>query len=139
MDIITLAMAKPKVIDLAKYVVELTGGGIAAGGTLNDVVLYMFSNGGGSVAVTDNSSFWNDVNANRPLSFVIDTSDIFSGITITAEVNSITRGNGVPHAIEFSFPVQVQTWYKVTIVFGNNYNGTTQITVISEALTIPGA
>lgn len=139
MDMITLAMAKPKVIDLAKYEVDETPAGVSIGTTLNGVVLSLFSSGGGSGAVVDNSSFWNDVNTNSPLSFAIDASDISPGITITADANSITAGNGVPYAIEFSFLVQVQAWSKVTVVFGNNFNGTTQITVIAESLTITGA
>lgn len=138
MDMITLAMAKPKKIDLTKYALE----GYGASGTFNSAILLAFENGGRHIAVTDNSNFWADVNTDRPLKFVIDTSEFIQGGAIECPANSVTFVGGVPFAIECSFLVNTGAWYRVTVMFGYVTDGittTTTITVVVDPLTIPGA
>ena len=124
-DPITLALAKaytdsktegggggggPAVIDLTKYEVP-------EGFTINDAVLAMFAQGGGNTSGTFPTSFWNDVNTDKKVKFVIDASTL--GVIIEADAASVMKDeSGVVVSIETSFIAMMQdVGYKVTIVF----------------------
>lgn len=118
-DPITLAMAKPKAIDLDKY-------------GIGEVVLGLFASGGGRYEMADNNGFWDAVNTDKQLRFVIDASAM--GAVVKADVTCYTSGtDGTPALVEASFMVDYDGLHKVTIVIGNN--GGIVISVIVEPLT----
>ena len=61
-DPITLAMAKPKVIDLDKY-----GIGVA--------ILYLFANGGGTQTLENVGQFWADISTDKELRLEMSYSE----------------------------------------------------------------
>ena len=108
-DPIMMAMARPKAIDLTKYIV-------ADYGNFNNAVLHLFSHGGGVVEFADNTTFWKDVATNRPVQFAIDASEL--GYAIMADAESrIKLANGDAVGIETSFLAETTEQYKVTILF----------------------
>lgn len=153
-DPITLALAKKytdekaggggsgasqKMIDLTKYAARHDDYGIVS---FNDFVLDLFSRGGGSVPVDDDSTFWNDVATDSPIKFVIDAGALTLGLKVETETNSVTKLGDLPIVIEFSFLVKSDLWGKVTVVFGLEGDvgaEYTRITVVVEPLTIPDA
>ena len=101
-----------KVINLTQYVFN-------GGGSFNDVILSMFANGGGSmINETEISTFWEDVNTNNEVKFVVDASALIAGVKIESDEKSRTKNNGQMIAIETSFMVIMETSYRVTVVFG---------------------
>lgn len=83
MDIITLAMTQPKVIDLTKYADEYMG-------NLNNLVLERYSIGGGwAVREWSESleSFWAALDTPGPVSILIDATAT-SGYTLAANRNT---------------------------------------------------
>lgn len=139
-DVVGMALAEdcadPVVIDLTNYVAVHPEHGSA---TFNLIALDLFSKGGGYCMATDNSSFWEDVSTNRPVRFAFDITAFFSGVTVTSEAKSVTFLNGAPHIIEASFLSVMDAIKRVTVMFTNNFDGTTNITVAVETLTLPGA
>lgn len=127
----------PKVIDLTQY--ELGDENSSYRPTINDAVLAAFAGGGGTEDMIDNSTFWDDVYTDRPLLFVIDAKALGPSIKIEAGANSVMWGDDAVVITEFAFLVNVDGWSKVTVVFGDNGDGTTKITVVVDPLTIPGA
>jgi hypothetical protein len=86
MDILTLAMAKPKVIDLDEY-------------GIGQYILYLFSQGGGTHTVEGVSGFWDAVNTNRP----IEVRTLAEGETICVNgVTKVVNGNGACTQLSFS-------------------------------------
>jgi len=61
-DPITLAMAKPKVIDLDEY-----GIGVA--------ILYLFANGGGTQTLENVGQFWSDISTDKELRLEMNYSE----------------------------------------------------------------
>lgn len=57
MDMMTYAMAKPKVIDLDSY-------------GISEVILGLFAGGGGSMSLEKSEQFWDEVNTDRELRLV---------------------------------------------------------------------
>lgn len=119
-----------KVIDLTQYVFN-------GGGSFNDVTLTKFAYGGGSMTnETEISTFWEDVNTNEKVKFVIDASALYAGTKIESDEKSRTKYNGQTLAIETSFLVNTGAWQRATVVFG--YDGlASTITVVVEPLVIP--
>lgn len=134
MDMMTLAMAKPKKIDLTKYVVEVSG----QTATFNDAILSMLYNGGGSVKVTEDGSFWRSLSKDRPMRFVLDLGAI--GMKLEFNVGSVMMNEGEIFCIDTICVLKMQgTLVRVTMIFGTGVTGSTDIHVAVEPLTIPEA
>lgn len=120
------------VIDLTEYVFE-------DGSTFNNDTILKFASGGGFVSKTENTTFWEDVNTNKKLKFVIDGSLVTDGLKIVADETSRTTLNDEVKAIDISFLVVTDGYYRVTVLFGQNIGDTslTEISVLVEPLTIP--
>lgn len=121
----------PVVLDLTKY--------DANGPSLNDLVLSLFSIGGGKTSVnnTDGTqAFWKDVNTDGRIQLMIDANSV----KLVSDVKSTTlEPDGTTIiAIETSFLITlVENTARVTVMFGA-LSHTTDITLVVEFLTIPG-
>ena len=146
MDLITLAMAKSytdekvaegggsAVIDLAKFFV-------AENVSINLAILSQFQAGGGQFDFADTIGFWNAVDTDRNLKFVIDGS-IMDAIVIADVTSRVTDAAGNLASIEISFLIGLEVWTRVTIIFAHMHyleNGNdTRVAVVLEQLTVPG-
>lgn len=104
----------------------------------NLAILALFSSGGGVYTFADDSIFWKTVSGDKPVRFMIDASSLRTGLTIEAEAKSCVKYTGALHTIETSFMVNYNGWYRVSVMFQNNFDGTTTVIVSVERLTIPG-
>lgn len=119
-----------KVVDLTKY--------DAGGNSLNDVVLGLFSSGGGKTSVSKTAgtdAFWHDVSDGCSIRFLIDAMSV----KILADANSTTLNpdDGTAVAIEASFLISLDSVSRVTVLFG--YGATMDVVVAVEPVTVPGA
>lgn len=123
MDVITLAMSKPKVIDLSKYC-------NTDGQSLTEFVLMKLAMGGGdgSIVVTDGlESFWGDVSAKSRIQFLIDVSDFYGG-KIVADANNFTYDTeGNLTVIGTSFVTYIDGFKKVTVAFTRSWEFTVKL------------
>lgn len=121
----------PVLLDLTKY--------DANGPSLNDLVLSLFSIGGGKTSVNNTDgiqAFWKDVNTDGRIQLMIDAASV----KIVSDLKSTTLepDGKTLIAIETSFLIQSagQT-ARVTVMFGA-LSHTTDITLVVEFLTITG-
>lgn len=121
MDIITLAMTTPKVIDLTQY--SATNNGTLM--TFNDALLALYAQGGGTVSATggDCLAFWDEVNTDKPLVFVIDAG---AAAAVTLHCSATSLGKGADHqkvtAIGFGFLLNIGgTLARATVTIGGSW------------------
>lgn len=121
MDIITSAMAKPKVIDLTQFESPV----MAICYTLNDYLLYVYSQGGWIAnGFTLDPSFWDAVKTDKPISFVVDAT-AFMGLKIYADAHSVVKNSdGDVLTVSFSFiSANSSDYEKLDVVFYNSLGG----------------
>lgn len=121
----------PVLLDLTKY--------DANGPSLNDLVLSLFSIGGGKTSVnnTDGTqAFWKDANTDGRIQLMIDAASV--KIVSDLKSTTIAPDGQTLVAIETSFLIQsAGRTARVTVMFGA-LSHTTDITLVVEFLTIPG-
>ena len=117
MDIMTLAMAKPKVIDLDSY-----GIGFA--------ILYLFANGGGTQELKVVGTFWDDIATNRPLQLVQDYDDVTFVIDQSVRIRMNNDPNNIT-MLSFSFMAAESTnaVYTIHVAIINTFNGGAAVVV----------
>jgi hypothetical protein len=115
MDVMTMAMAKPKRIELRDYAFD-------NGVSLEQVILLAYRNGGGRVDAPLDNKFWSDIDTNRPLRFITYT-DLAGAKGGAIEIDGCTvlRMNGVP----------VQVSYEC--IFNFTYYARLRITIVRDA------
>ena len=92
MDIVTLAMCKPKVIDLNDYGMNPTNIGM--------VVLSLANQGGGTMTIDNVGSFWDDVTADKQLVLKMDYP---GGFDIKSSGVVLLRNTTSNNVIQVSF------------------------------------
>lgn len=115
-----------KVINLSDYVINNDGA------TLSDAIVAMFAGGGDTASIPSIDDFWEAVNTNRPIKFVIDASAL--GAVIEADAKSVMKGEGGEiGVIETSFIADYNGQHRVTVLFFRN---TPMLSVIVETLVV---
>jgi hypothetical protein len=124
-----------KVINLTQYATD-------DGTSYNDVLLMLFSQGGGKYTHNGviTSGIFPDITTDKELKFVFDGSALASGMLVEAKANSFTKVNGVPITLEFTFAIKSATWMRATVAFEMSPvsdHVQTNIYLILEELSVP--
>lgn len=111
-----------KVIDLSQYELLYSNG--TPVGSFADVILGKFAASGGNETGIDGSGFWDAVNTDRTIKFILDATAL--GAIVEAPAQTVTKdASGIIGIIETSFMVLTDAWYRVTLVFSRVTEDTT--------------
>lgn len=122
MDMITLALAKPKHINLDDY-------------GITDVLLGLFQQGGGSFTAKDDRTFWDEVNTDRPLKLSFTFTPI-NRVTVSG-VTTVSNESGKFNA-QVSFECVIKhgdVFYRVAAML-ENMNASEETTIAVKVANI---
>lgn len=112
MDLVTMAMCTPKVIDLDKYRV----GDASSTTTIGTVILYAFqqaaAGGFGFSGHLKDTAFWDDLNTKRPLRIVINTQMMGVDGKVQIDGGTLLVRKGKVEQLTFSFELT----YEVSVM-----------------------